>query len=525
MSVFLKRAAALLLSFSFLFLPSCANGTPEGTSAPDGATEPIPASFWEDSAHFTESEGVIMQTDNDFSALLFSREEHARDFSLSFTVSFDARSALGLYFDAKKAEDGGFSSALLLRVDAKLGRVSLYSEQNGGQTLLASHEAVFGKEASVLITAQSTAISVYCTGGETDPAGTGPLINVRCARGDGRYLALSCYGSGKTALRDLTLGAYEAPEGAVYRNPLQSDGADPTAFYYDGVYYVFSTGSFACRATTDLLRYRSVGAVADSAKLYGHKYFGGPTLTEKDGIFYMFYTTYKTGSDSELLICVATSDKVTGPYTQTKQTALNETYCAKGSAGSFPFRDPVSGKDYLYWYTTERAYGNLIYGAEITYNGGVASIDPATITRLVYPTEAWEKKEENGYSGRVCERANVIFHNGYYYLFYAGSHFATSYGEGYAVAKSPLGPFTKYKNNPILSATSLVNGPGCTFIVPSPDGTELFVLYHAHQSTSKVNPRPLYLDRLEFRPDPDGGADIACICGPTVTSQPVPSAK
>ncbi len=523
----MKCRFLFILLLPALLLSSCgptAQLPPETVTEPAG-TEPLPAPFWEENDRFTQKEGSVMQTDNDFSALLFSAEEHPQSFSLSFTAAFESNSVMTLYFDAERAADGGLSSALGVRVDAARGSVSLFSEKKSGQTLLASHPVAFSKAASVLLTAENTVISVRCTAEGEAPAETAPLLNIRHARAAKGYFALSCGGSTKNALRDLTVADPPAAPEAIYRNPLLPDAADPTAFYHDGVYYVFSTGTFACHTTTDLVRYKSHAAIADSSKLYGHKYFGGPTLYEKDGIFYMFYTTYKDGSDTELLICVATSDKVTGPYTQTKQSTVDEKYCAKGSAGSFVFRDPASGKEYLYWYTTERAYGNLIYAAELTLENGVASIDPSTITRLIYPTEAWEKKQENGYSGRVCERANVYYRNGYYYLFYAGSHFATSYGEGYAVSKSPLGPFTKSKSNPILSATALVNGPGCTYIVPSPDGSELFVLYHAHQSLTKVNPRPLYLDRLEFRPDPQGGADIPYICGPTVTPQLAPSAK
>ena len=519
------RLFFLFLLLPALFLPSCKAVGPAPPVTGPAETEPLSAPFWEENDRFTQKEGSIMQTDNDFSALLFSAEEHPQSFSLSFTAAFDTKANMTLYFDAERAEDGGLSSALGVRVDASRGSVSLFSEKKGAQTLLASHPIAFAKAASVLLTAENTVISVRCTAEGEEPAETAPLLNIRHARASKGYFALSCGGSTRTALRDLTVADPPAAPEAIYRNPLLPDAADPTAFYHDGVYYVFSTGTFACHTTTDLVRYKSRAAIADSSKLYGHKYFGGPTLYEKDGTFYMFYTTYKNGSDTELLLCVATSDNVTGPYTQSKQSTVDEKYCAKGSAGSFVFRDPSSGKEYLYWYTTEKAYGNLIYAAELTLENGVASIDPATITRLIYPTEAWEKKQENGYSGRVCERANVYYRNGYYYLFYAGSHFATSYGEGYAVSKSPLGPFTKSESNPILSATALVNGPGCTYIISSPDGSELFVLYHAHQSLTKVNPRPLYLDRLEFRPDPQGGADIPYICGPTVTPQPAPSAK
>ena len=45
-----------------------------------------------------------------------------------------------------------------------------------------------------------------------------------------------------------------------------------------------------------------------------------------------------------------------------------------------------------------------------------------------------------------------------------------NYGVGYATAKSPLGPFTKYQGNPIAHRGDNVLGPGHHCVIAAPDG-------------------------------------------------------
>ena len=291
------------------------------------------------------------------------------------------------------------------------------------------------------------------------------------------------------------------------------DLGDPTVYYDDGKYYLMTTGRFDYYVSDDLVNFEYMGALTDKSALWGNKYYGGASIFKHDGTYYMFYTTYLSADSTETIMCVATSDNLTGPYTQKKQTKLDEEVCGSMSAGAFLFAAP-DGQTYLYWYQTLTQYGNCIFGAKVSLSDGVVTIDRDSVKMLAYPTEDWEKKQENGVSGRVCERPNVYYHDGYYYLFYAGSHWKTSYGEGYAVSTSPLGDYTKYDSNPILSSTDELYGVGCTYILPSPDGSEAWVVYHCLNSQDKATPRKVCIDRLIFRDNGDG-ADIAVILGPT----------
>ena len=103
----------------------------------------------------------------------------------------------------------------------------------------------------------------------------------------------------------------------------------------------------------------------------------------------------------------------------------------------------------------------------------------------------------------------------------SGIYSSPAYGIGYNTASSPLGPWTKSPSNPLVcsDATIGVSGPGHNNIVASPDGKELFVVYHAHADPAKPGAaRNVNIDRLVI--EPDGSLRLL---GPTRTPQPLPS--
>ena len=108
-------------------------------------------------------------------------------------------------------------------------------------------------------------------------------------------------------------------------------------------------------------------------------------------------------------------------------------------------------------------------------------------------------------------------------MIYASGHYLSDYGESYAVSKNILGPYTKYKYNEILSSTSEMPGVGDAVFVKSPDGKELYIMYHKHLSQDTVEMRQTCIDKVKFIKNPDGGADILTVYGPTTTPQPLPS--
>ena len=116
----------------------------------------------------------------------------------------------------------------------------------------------------------------------------------------------------------------------------------------------------------------------------------------------------------------------------------------------------------------------------------------------------------------------MLKHYGRYYMTYSANHTGfPHYGIGYATADNPLGPWVKADENPI-AATNLdvgVSGPGHNSITRSPDGTELFIVYHSHADPKNPSgDRVMNIDRLYF--DEEGRLKIK---GPTRSPQPMPS--
>ena len=106
---------------------------------------------------------------------------------------------------------------------------------------------------------------------------------------------------------------------------------------------------------------------------------------------------------------------------------------------------------------------------------------------------------------------------------YSANHtFRPGYGIGYATAAKPLGPWTKSPSNPIAGTDLRVgysgSGHGC--ITSSPDGTELFLVYHTHADPSDPGnqKRTVNIDRIAF--DESGRLSVV---GPTRSPQPYPS--
>ncbi len=516
MKVSYGKSLLILVVIICTALTSCgapANTEPADTSAQSDVEWIIPEGV-------QLSSGTLEYSSLDSPAVIRSNNALEDNFSLTADIDLDGKGCAKIFFEAEFDEKGEIKNGLCATVDTRTGSfiIHLYNRYEAKVQSGSKFDTKATTKYSISINRKDKYLdcALYNFENKTDPIAASSLSLNQLK---GKEHALSLLGNVK--IENIQVGDIVPDNANKYTNPilnLNKDLGDPTVYYEDGKYYMMTTGRMNCYVSEDLVNFKDIGVVADTSKLYGHTYFGGGSIFKYDSTYYLFYTSY-VPNDQKGIMCVATSDKVTGPYTQTKQTTVDEDACPVNSAGAFPFVAD-DGKTYLYWYETLPEYGNTIFGAEVEFKNGVVTVNKETKKRLVIPTEAWEKKSENGASGRVVERPNVYYHNGYYYLFYAGSHWKTSYGQGYAVSKTPLGDFEKYENNPILDSTASLHGVGCSYIVRSPDGSELFLVYHAHTDIATLR-RNVCIDRIVFEENVDG-ADIAKVIGPTVTPQEYP---
>jgi beta-xylosidase len=131
--------------------------------------------------------------------------------------------------------------------------------------------------------------------------------------------------------------------------------------------------------------------------------------------------------------------------------------------------------------------GNVIWAAQLEED--LVTIKEETLTKCIEVSLPWEMIQ-----ARVAEGPSVLLRDGKYYMLYSSNHYQNQdYAVGYARADSPLGPWTKADENPILRRPhpELVGtGHGAPFV--DADGKMRYV-FHAHASTEGIQPRKLYI--------------------------------
>ena len=90
-------------------------------------------------------------------------------------------------------------------------------------------------------------------------------------------------------------------------------------------------------------------------------------------------------------------------------------------------------------------------------------------------------------------------------MMYSANYFGgQNYAVGYATSKSPMGPFQKADNNPVLEKNveqgGIVTGTGHNMITIAPDGKSMLCVYHGRTSETGEN-RVVFIDPMEVTED------------------------
>ena len=298
----------------------------------------------------------------------------------------------------------------------------------------------------------------------------------------------------------------------TYTNPVRSGAADPGVLFHDGVYYAYCTytpdyptmsNGIRLYTSRDLVSWEDRGYVITKENSWGNSRFWAPDVLLRNGKFYLYYAV-------DTRICVAASESPLGPFNPLSEQPM-EPESIRIDAHVFQDDD---GQMYFFYVHFDR--GNEIWGGRL--NDDMVSVDKQSLRRMVKPDQPWEQHQ-----ARIVEGPVVLKHGGLYYLTYSGSHFESpEYAVGYATSKSPLGPWEKYPLNPIMKSTSYAHGTAHHCFAPSPDGKELFIVYHRHHTLLDTEPRQLSIDRVRFAPN-GNGPDVLEVWGPTSSPQIFPS--
>lgn len=319
---------------------------------------------------------------------------------------------------------------------------------------------------------------------------------------------------------------YLHAEGQTYINPISTTPihmGDPFAFKSNGSYFLIGTTSpatgFLCYESKDLLTWKSAGwAWKKPDDCWATAPFWAPEVKEYRGKFYMTYSGLVPGSNPpRLLMALAVSDNPAGPYQDLHAPWFDPGY---STIDGHIFVDD-DGTPYLYF---SRNGGREGYSYGCNY--GVAleqdlSKPVGTPVQLMEASQEWERI--NWDTNRCNEGPTVLKHGGKYYMTYSANQTSLpGYGVGYATADSPLGPWTKAAENPILAGNASigVSSPGHNSIVATPADDGLLIFYHTHADPAHPSQdRVVNMDRLEFTAD--GKLRVE---GPTRTPQPLPVA-
>ncbi|MDZ7637062.1 MAG: glycoside hydrolase family 43 protein [Bryobacterales bacterium] len=344
---------------------------------------------------------------------------------------------------------------------------------------------------------------------------------------------------------------------STYRNPLPVAIGDPFVLYDEAEkrYFMYGTGGvrdgFGVHSSPDLVQWKFEGPVyrGNLPETWGIGAFWAPEVYKVRGKYYLFYSAqWRDNPTNELenfRIGVAVSDRPTGPFRDLRNGPLFDP--------GYPVIDAnvhfdLDGRMYLYYsrccykhaveseiadWARERGWykeieESWVYGVELKPDFLGVTGEPVLLLRppatMGDRQAEWESRSVTSREvNRRWTEGSFTFRRGdTYYMMYSANHFAgENYAVGYATASSPLGPYRKAANNPVLEKNTSrggdVTGTGHNSVVFSSDGSQMYCVYHG-RTRATGNQRVVFIDRMEIAPD-----GRLSVHGPNTSSQPLPS--
>lgn len=322
-------------------------------------------------------------------------------------------------------------------------------------------------------------------------------------------------------------GGFPEKAEKTYVNPLKTiDGkpismGDPFVYEHDGIYYLTGTTNlpegqgFSYYTSPDLIHWTYKGVLYRKPTNHvGKDSFWAPEVKFYQGKFYMTYSC-NVPSVGLLETCLAVSDHPWGPFKDLYTPWVSFGYSVI-DADIFVDDDQTP---YLYFSKNDNEDG-IAMGRNyvVKLKEDLSGVDgvPALISEA---SQEWEKV--NWAKNRCNEGPFVFKKNNTYYMTYSANDTGYGfYGVGVATAKHPLGPWTKYADNPLMTTdlSKSISSPGHNSIVTAPDGT-MYIIYHRHADAHVAKPnwdRVVCMDKLYI--DEQGKLKVE---GPTNTVQKV----
>lgn len=289
---------------------------------------------------------------------------------------------------------------------------------------------------------------------------------------------------------------------------------DPSIFRDGGTYYLTGTEHqdpkgryvFPMLQSQDLADWRPAatgylqGKVLDKTTAFGTTSLWAPQIFKYHDRYYFAYC-------ANFRLALASANRLADGF-----TAFVDFPAKKGQIDPFVFVDD-DGRAYLY--CADWDLGG-ISGAALSDD--LRKVQGAAVV-CVRNDKPWERlplepcyvelnakaHETYNASDGVVEGPTVLKRHGSYVLFYSANDFRSpDYCVCAAVASSPLGPWRKIQNGPVLGrADTGFNGTGHGDVFFKPDGSMWYV-FHTHNSAIRIHPRRTGMIRLVETVGSDG---------------------
>ena len=342
----------------------------------------------------------------------------------------------------------------------------------------------------------------------------------------------------------------------TYTNPIDVAFGDPYVLNDgNGKFYMYGTGGgakdgFATYSSTDLVHWQPEGQTytGNTEGSWAESAFWAPAAYKFDGKYYLFFSANwkknPTNEAENFKIGVAVAEGPTGPFKELNNRPLFDPGYPIIDADVFKDDD---GKYYLYYsracykHPVESEIADLakekgwfdeieeswVYGVQLKPDFTGIIGEPTLLLRppktLDDKNAEWESRSVTSQevNRRWTEGSYTFEHDGTYYIMYSANYFGgENYAVGYATGPSPLGPFTKAENNPILQKNTAqggnVTGTGHNSLVFLKNPDRIYCVYHGRTKESGEQ-RVVFIDRMRIL---DNG-DLK-IEGPTTRPQPMP---
>jgi Glycosyl hydrolases family 43 len=255
----------------------------------------------------------------------------------------------------------------------------------------------------------------------------------------------------------------EAPP-LPYKNPvIATDFPDPDVVWTGAEYVAAATGTstqhIQFATSRNLVQWKTGSDLLPQLPAWAVNGFGNvwaPDLEHAGGSWILWFSA-PTRSSGEQCIGWATSRSVSGPFV-TSPTAPAVCQIASGGSIDPSVTTDKSGRHYLLWKNNGNCCGveSRIWSQPLSGDGKDLIGRP---TVLLSYSGGWETGPTASES--TIEGPSMLRDDGHLFLFFSGGgYLGTTYGMGVAVCGSISGPCRQQGDQPILSSTDAVAGPG-----------------------------------------------------------------